>query len=112
VVQRRRQLVRLRRRADGSYQLWFESHGSTKEVIADYVVLALPFAVLCEIDTRHAGFDALKQRAMQELGRGHNNKLQLQFTTRHWNQTGDWPGVSNGTTFADAGYQEPGVISA
>ena len=39
------------------------------------------------------------------MGAGHNSKLQLQFTTRHWNHTGPWPGVSNGTTFVDTGYQ-------
>lgn len=105
VVQRGMRLVRLRQTAGGRYRLWFESHGSTSEVIAEYVVLALPFAVLREIDTRQAGFDALKQQAIQELGRGHNSKLQLQCTTRHWNQTGPWPGVSNGTTFVDTGYQ-------
>ena len=75
------------------------------EVVADYVVLALPFAVLRELDMDQAGFNALKQQAIQELGRGHNSKLQLQFRKRHWNQTGPWPGVSNGTTYADTGYQ-------
>jgi monoamine oxidase len=105
MVQRSMRLVSLRRTAGGRYRLWFESHGSTREVVADYVVLALPFAVLREIDTHRAGFDALKQRAIHRLGRGHNNKLQLQFTARHWNQTGPWPGISNGTTFADTGYQ-------
>lgn len=105
VVQRGMRLVRLRKTSGGRYRLWFESHGATKEAVADHVVLALPFAVLREIDTRQAGFDALKQKAIEELGRGHNNKLQLQFTTRHWNQTGPWPGVSNGSTLADTGYQ-------
>jgi monoamine oxidase len=105
VIRRGMRLVRLQKTPSGRYRLWFESHRSTMEVVADYVVLALPFAVLREIDTSQAGFDPLKQRAIQELGRGHNNKLQLQFTTRYWNQTGPWPGVSNGTTFADTGYQ-------
>jgi monoamine oxidase len=82
VVQRSMQLVRLRQTAGGRYQLWFERHGSTMEVVADYVVLALPFAVLREIDTSQAGFDALKQQAIQDLGRGHNSKLQLQFRTK------------------------------
>jgi monoamine oxidase len=105
VVQRSMQLVRLRQTAGGRYQLWFECHGSTMEVVADYVVLALPFAVLRDIDTSQAGFDALKQQAIQELGRGHNSKLQLQFRERQWNQMGPWPGISNGTTFTDTGYQ-------
>jgi monoamine oxidase len=105
VVRRGLRLVRIQKTPGGRYRLWFESHRSIMEVVADYVVLALPFAVLREIDTSQAGFDPLKQRAIQELGRGHNSKLQLQFITRYWNQPGPWPGVSNGTTFADTGYQ-------
>jgi monoamine oxidase len=42
VVQRSMRLVRLRQTAGRRYQLWFEGHGSTREVVADYVVLALP----------------------------------------------------------------------
>ena len=106
VVQRSMRLVRLRQTAGRSYRLDFDCHGTTMEVVADYVVLALPFAVLREIDTDDAGFDALKRQAIQELGRGHNSKLQLQFTTRYWNQPGHpWPRVSNGTTYTDTGYQ-------
>jgi monoamine oxidase len=105
VIRRGMRLVRLQQTAGGRYRLWFESHGATMDIVADIVVLALPFAVLREIDTHQADFDALKQHAIQELGCGHNNKLQLQFTTRRWNRKGRWPGISNGTTFADTGYQ-------
>ena len=105
VIQRGMRLVRLQQTAGGRYRLWFESHGATTDIVADIVVLALPFAVLREIDTHQADFNALKRHAIQELGRGHNNKLQLQFTRRRWNRQGRWPGVSNGTTFTDTGYQ-------
>jgi monoamine oxidase len=105
VVQRSMRLVSLRRTAGGRYRLEFDCHGVTMEVVADYVVLALPFAVLRELDTDDAGFDALKRQAIQELGRGHNGKLQLQFRQRHWNQPGPWPRLSNGTTYTDTGYQ-------
>jgi monoamine oxidase len=74
-------------------------------VIADYVVLALPFAVLRGLDYSRAGFDALKHEAIQELGRGRNGKTQLQFERRVWNQQGAWPGISNGSSYADTGYQ-------
>ena len=73
-------------------------------VTADYVILAIPFAVLRHIDYSKAGFDELKIKSIQELGAGHNGKLHLQFTTRYWNQKGDW-GVSNGSSYADTGYQ-------
>ena len=74
-------------------------------MVADFVVLALPFAVLDELDISQAGFDALKRQAIAEQGRGHNGKLHLQFTQRDWLGTGPWPGVSNGSSYADAGYQ-------
>jgi monoamine oxidase len=94
-------LVRLAQTSGGRYTCTFQRQGGTVDVTADYVVLALPFAVLANVDTSRAGFDALKQTAIQELGRGHNGKLQLQFATR------SWLGVqsSNGTSYADTGYQ-------
>jgi len=98
-------LKRLRRTAAGRYELAFDRGGRISEIVADYVVLALPFAVLRGIDTSAAGFDALKLEAIQELGRGHNGKTQLQFRRRLWNQAGAWPGISNGSSYADTGYQ-------
>ena len=103
-VQTTRSLAAIRQRADGAYRLSFESESSSKEVVADLVVLTLPFAVLRTLNYHGAGFDALKQTAIQELGRGHNGKLQLQFTRRLWEQQGPW-GLGNGSSYADTGYQ-------
>ena len=75
-VQTARSLAAIRQSADGAYRLSFESEASSKEVVADLVVLTLPFAVLRKIDYHGAGFDALKHTAIHELGRGHNGKLQ------------------------------------
>ncbi|MFT3693539.1 MAG: FAD-dependent oxidoreductase [Kofleriaceae bacterium] len=91
--------------AGGRYTCTFERGNSTVDVVADYVVLAIPFAVLANIDTSRAGFDNLKKTAIRELGRGHNNKLQLQFSQRGWNGAGVWPGKSNGSSYSDTGYQ-------
>jgi monoamine oxidase len=88
-------------RPDGSYELSFAGR---EPVTADYVVLTAPFAVLRRVDLSRAGFDALKLRAIHELGYGHNGKLQLQFTRRHWYGPGPW-GVSGGSSYADTGYQ-------
>jgi monoamine oxidase len=82
-----------------------------KTVVADHVVLALPFAVLRDLDYRRAGFDDLKGNAIESLGRGHNGKLQLQFTRRLWNSTGAWPGISNGAAYADTGFQNTWDVS-
>jgi monoamine oxidase len=94
-------LVRLAQTAGGRYTCTFQRAAGTLDVTADYVVLAIPFAVLANVDLTHAGFDALKMTAINELGRGHNGKLQLQFTDRAWHNTRN----SNGTSYSDTGYQ-------
>ena len=99
------QLERIKRASDETYELAFQSDGRGREVRADIVVLAIPFAVLRRLDYSRAGFDGLKQRAIQQLGRGHSGKLQLQFRSRLWNQPGPW-GVSTGGSDVDTGYQE------
>jgi monoamine oxidase len=101
-------LQRIARRVGGGYDLvfgvGFPDFRTQQQVSADIVVLAVPFAALRTLDYADAGFDALKVRAIQELGAGHNGKLQLQFASRLWNQPGPW-GVSGGTSYADTGYQ-------
>jgi monoamine oxidase len=95
------ELTSIRLRSDGAYALTFWSGGSTRTVVADRVVLALPFAVLrASVDYSQAGFKALKRTAIAEQGMGTNSKLHVQFRTRHWESLG-----SNGETFADTGYQ-------
>lgn len=103
-VQTGMKLLAIRQRADGTSRLTFDSNGITRDVIADLVVLTLPFAVLRTLDYSSAGFDALKTRAIENLGRGHSGKLQLQFSRRLWNSPGTW-GISTGSTYADTGYQ-------
>src|SRR5262249_48076624 len=73
-------LLRVALTSGGRVSLTFSVGGVTREVVADLAVLAIPFAVLRDLDTAQAGFNALKNTAIQELGRGHNGKLQLQFT--------------------------------
>jgi monoamine oxidase len=95
------ELVAIRLRSDGAYSLGFRQRGSTKTVVADRVVLALPFAVLrASVDYAQAGFKELKRTAIAEQGMGTNSKLHAQFRTRHWESLG-----SNGDTVADTGYQ-------
>jgi monoamine oxidase len=96
------------RNSNGTYTLAFDGRPS---VVAEHVVLALPFAVLRTLDIRRAGFDSLKTQAIQQLGRGLNSKLVLQFNNRIWNGTGAWPGISNGSSTADTGYQNTWDVS-
>jgi monoamine oxidase len=98
-------LRRVAKTASGRYELTFEKAGSAVAVVTDYVVLAIPFAVLRGIDTSRAGFDVLKKEAISDLGRGRNAKTQLQFSRRLWNKPGAWHGISNGSSYSDTGYQ-------
>jgi monoamine oxidase len=111
VVRRGFKLVKLAKRAHGDYVLTFERGNACTEVVSDLVVLALPFAVLADVDTSEAGFDARKKRAIANLGRGHNGKLNMQFDRRGWRGKGPWPGSSNGSSFSDVGIQETWDVS-
>lgn len=101
-----RALTKIEKTSSGRYRLSFDKDNSaTQTFIYDYVVLAIPFAVLRTIDYRHAGFNEKKNQAIQKLGGGINGKFNVQFKKRHWNKPGAWPGVSNGASYADTGYQ-------
>jgi monoamine oxidase len=101
--------------ADGGYTLTFKDLRRTFSTVVDRVIMAIPFSVLRTILTsnnkyRAAGFDTLKQTAIQQLGYGTNSKLQLQFSSRLWEGTGPW-GISTGYTFTDDGYQNTWEVS-
>jgi monoamine oxidase len=99
-ISKEKALTSIRRNADGSYRLGFESGLSTETVTADHVVLALPFSILRGLDYAKAGFSKVKTTAIQELGMGTNSKLHVQFKDRLWNSL-----HCNGETYADTGYQ-------
>ncbi len=90
----------IRRNQDGSYSLAFRNGGRQEEVVADRVVLALPFSILRTIDYSQAGFQPLKDTAIRRLGMGSNAKLHLQFRSRRWSAL-----HNNGDTYSDTGYQ-------
>jgi monoamine oxidase len=91
--------------SDGSVGLTFATAAGTISQTFDRVILTLPFAVLRKLDYTRARFDDLKIVAINQLGAGRNDKLQLQFDRRIWNGTGAWPGIGNGNSNADTGYQ-------
>lgn len=71
------------------------------EIIADHVVLAVPFSILrSQVDLSQAGFSALKTTAIQQQGMGSSSKLQLQFKRRHWYDLD-----CSGEVFGDTGFQ-------
>ena len=89
----------------GSIDVTFSVGGQTVVENFDRVILALPFAVLRTLNYHKANFDSMKNTAIQQLGSGRNDKLQLQFTSRSWDGTGSWPGIGNGNSYSDRGYQ-------
>lgn len=96
-------LESIRLNAGGTYTLTFDA-GGTETIVADYVLLTVPFPVLRDLDTSQAGFDARKDLAIQTLGAGKNGKLHVQFDTRYWTSDGVW-GRGNGNSYSDTGYQ-------
>ena len=75
------------RRGDGTLGLHFE--GIRRAVLADHVVLCLPFTTLRRVDLARAGLSARKRQCIEELGMGTNAKVLLQFRDRfshhhHW----------------------------
>ncbi len=103
-VQLNTALTAIAGRADGTFDLTLRSGKTTTVENFDRVILAIPFSVLRTLDYSNAGFDALKQTAITQLGYGKNAKLQLQFDTRYWYGPGPW-GIGNGLTYSDTGYQ-------
>jgi monoamine oxidase len=83
--------------SDGSISISF---GKGKTITADQVILCMSFAVLRTLNYSKAGFDALKQTAITQLGSGHNAKLSLQFNSRPWNAAG-----STGSLYSDQSFQ-------
>ena len=89
-------LTAIKKNNDGTYNL---SLGSAT-VVADHVVLALPFTTLRDVNFAKAGFNAVKTTAIKELGMGTNAKVTVQFKSRFWRDQG-----CTGETYSDRGYQ-------
>lgn len=68
----------------GAYRLSFDDR---PEVVADVVVLTVPFTVLRSLDVR-VPLPEKKRRAIRELGYGTNAKLFLGFEKRLWRDLG------------------------
>lgn len=101
------ELTAIKQNTNGTFTLTFRIDRTFRDVTADKVILALPFAILRDsVDYKRAGFSDLKKTAITEMGMGTNSKLHVQFTDRHWSALG-----CNGETFADTGYQNTWEVS-
>lgn len=97
-------LTAIAQNADGSFKLSLRRGNAKFTEVADRVILAIPFSILRNLDYSEAGFNAVKVRAIEQLGYGTNVKLHLQFKKRLWNEPGPWH-VSTGSSLADTGFQ-------
>src|SRR5262245_39564701 len=97
-------LTSVNKETDGLYTLGLKHGVSRFTENADRVILTVPFSILRNLDYHAAGFNNVKNTAIQQLGYGTNAKLHLQFNHRLWNKPGPW-GISSGTSYSDGGYQ-------
>jgi monoamine oxidase len=118
VVRVGEKLVALRSRGNGRYTVTLHQGHGTREVVADHVVLALPFTTLRDVDLSKVSISALHRRAIRTEPLGSNAKMFLQFTHRVWDEaheTGNayCAGVVQGAWDA-SGYQSgsAGILSA
>jgi monoamine oxidase len=102
-VQLDHQLVALRKRSDGSYRLVLDVAGSTRELTADIVVLALPFTTLSEVDLSKSGLSATKRHVIETFGMGSNAKIHIELDEETWPALGysgatltEWQGLCCG----------------
>ncbi|MEO8105727.1 MAG: NAD(P)/FAD-dependent oxidoreductase [Actinomycetes bacterium] len=70
-------LESVRTLSNGEYELVFGN--SSVPVVADFLVLALPFTAMQDVDLSKAGFSDLKKLAINRQGMGTNSKVLLQF---------------------------------
>ena len=95
------QLTALALNRDNSLTLTFATAAGSLEVQCERALLTLPFSTLRRVNYRQAGFDALKQAAIEQLGYGTISKLFLQFDQPYWYQEGPWPRGHNGFIITD-----------
>ncbi|HEY1465941.1 MAG TPA: FAD-dependent oxidoreductase, partial [Acidimicrobiales bacterium] len=89
------QLVALRDNGNRTYTCTFDVDGVATDVVADHVVLTIPFNKLKEVDLRRATLSPLKRKAINSLVLGNNAKVALQVAGTPWRADG-----YNGNMFA------------
>jgi monoamine oxidase len=77
------------RRSDGTYEARFSGLGTS--VVADRLMITVPYNVLKDVDLADAGLSPTKLRAIDELSMGTNAKVLLQFD-RPFPAFGHWSG--------------------
>jgi monoamine oxidase len=79
------QLVALASRGNGRYLCTFAQGSLSRAVVADEVVLALPFTKLRDVELAGIDLPEPQMRAIRTEPLGSNSKIQMQFSRRVWN---------------------------
>jgi monoamine oxidase len=98
-------LEALIKRSDGRYELRFGGSAPSTPVIADHVVLTLPWTTLREVDLEGAGLSSYRMTAIRELGMGTDVKLILQYRRRPATFTVHGRPWSGSLNYADPNYE-------
>jgi monoamine oxidase len=77
-------LVAVRTNSDGTVTLSFEVGRSLTSVVADFVVFALPFSTLRDVDLTLSGLSPTKQTVIETMGMGTNAKIHLELSHKTW----------------------------
>ncbi|MCI0601680.1 FAD-dependent oxidoreductase [bacterium] len=72
--------------ADGA-EVWFEEQGQVHAIRTPWLVIAIPFKVLREIEIIQS-FSESKMKCIQELSYGQVMKIAMQYKNRFWNEQG------------------------
>jgi monoamine oxidase len=83
-VQHGHALVAVRSNVDHTITLTFEVAGASCDVIADFVVLALPFSTLRDVDLSASGLSSTKRAVIRTMGMGSNAKIHLELSRKTW----------------------------
>ena len=97
------QLIALKDNGNLTYTLTFQVGAGTSQVVADHVVLALPFSTLRHVDRTRTNLSPLKRTAIANLQLGNNAKLTIQVAGRPWNAGG-----YTGNMLTDLNLKAPG----
>ncbi len=83
-VQHGHVLVAARSSSDETVTLTFEVDGTLNDVVADFVVFALPFSTLRDVELGRSGLSQAKRTVIQTMGMGTNAKVHLELTRKTW----------------------------
>ncbi|MEM9386559.1 MAG: FAD-dependent oxidoreductase [Pseudomonadota bacterium] len=84
---------------DGRTRLHFETWSGQTEVLADRVIMALPFRVLRTLDIEQLALGPRKRLAISTLGMGTNSKLAVQTRGKVWRRQGASGGAETDRDF-------------